>query len=432
MINKPRPSIPENAQRQIPTQEFEQLHVSNKQQQQQQQERQIRQENNMQDEMVEGRYDWNSKPVNVKSPEMGPEGLSQPTMKKEESNSSLSAMSGMKKDGSQSSQDGELKSANRQVHDEFNSANMGTGQMKQPDRPKNQDTGLVNAAIPSPRDRLNPNSDRRNEDIDSGPDFSYAQKDQNAMVQQTHQDHGYMPVQYEHQYVPSHYVHQGQPMQYYQMHHDSQQGDQQYPIYLYPSHHGSPMLQTMNPAIRPGLGPQQGYNVSMQRNMGVAPANLPAVYTTDVISSKPVTTTMQPPTAPPFQKQPGYDSIPRSAVMAGTPYRDPQYPTQPNMVAAAPRYRAPRPLQSDARIMYRPPQQLNPAPSMHLDHQYSFQHMQVPNQVGYETNPQQLYYTQNSSIVSPPYQGIATVSSDLQSSAEMLSEGKGTRVSQGF
>lgn len=434
VINKPRPSIPENAQRQIPTQEFEQLHISNKQQQQQQQqqERQIRQENNMQDEMVEGRYDWNAKPVNVKSPEMGSEGLSQPTMKKEESNSSLSAMSGVKKDGSQSSQDGELKSANKQGQDEFNSVNMGTGQMKQPDGPKNQDPGLLNAANPSQRDRPNPNLDRRNEDIDSGPDFNYAQKDQNAIMQQTHQDHGYMPVQYEHQYVPSHYVHQGQPMPYYQMHHDSQQGDQPYPIYLYPTHHGSPMLQTMSTVIRPGLGPQPGYNVSMQRNMGVAPANMPAVYSTDVLSSKPVTTTMQPPTAPPLQKQPGYDSITKTAVMAGTPYRDPQFPTQPNMGAAAPRYRAARPMQSDVRIMYRPPQQLNPSPSMHLDQQYSFQHMPVPNQMGYETNPQQQYYTQNSSIVSPPYQGLATVNSDLQSSAEMLSEGKGTRVSRGF
>uniref|UniRef100_A0A0C9S9K1 TSA: Wollemia nobilis Ref_Wollemi_Transcript_7586_3322 transcribed RNA sequence n=1 Tax=Wollemia nobilis TaxID=56998 RepID=A0A0C9S9K1_9CONI len=426
-INKPRQNIPETAQRQIPIQEFEQLQISNKQQQQQQ-ERQIRQEYNMQDETVEGRYDWNAKPVNIKSPEMSMEGISQPAMKKEESNSSLSAVGGVKRDGSQSSQDGDQKITNRQVQEEMNTINMGTGQTKQPERSKYQDAGVVSS--PPPRERPNPNSDRRTEDIDPGSDFNYAQKDQNVTIQQTQQDHGYMPVQYEHQYVPAHYVHQGQPMSYYQMHHDPQQGDQPY-VYLLPSHHGSPMLQTMSTVIRPGLGQQQGYNVPMQRNMGVAPASVPSVYSTEVMSSKPITNTMQPPTAPPLQKQPGYDSIPKATVMPGTLY-NPQFPPQPNMGPAVPRYRAIRPVQSDPRMMYRPPQQVNSAPSMHPDQQYSYQHMQVPSQMGYEANPAQVYYTQNASIVNPPYQGLTAANPDLQSSAEMHLEMKGTRVSQPF
>lgn len=360
--------------------------------------------------------------------------INQPAMQKEGSNSSLSAMGGGKRDGSQSSQDGDQKSAIRQVQDEMNSANMGTGQMKQPDRPKYQDTGLPNSANRSPRDRPNPNVDRRTEDIESGSDFNYTQKDENVVIQQTQPDHGYMPVQYEQQYVPAHYVHQGQPMSYYQVHHDPhQQGESPYPVFMVPSHHhGSPMLQTMGTVVRPSLGQQPGYNSSMQRTMGVAPANVSAVYNTEVMSSKPVTSTMQPPTAPPLLKQPGYDSIPKAAVMTGTHYRDPQYPPQPNMGQAVPRYRAVRPVQNDVRMMYRPPQQVSPSPSIYPDQQYSYQHIQVPNQLAYEANPPQIYYTQNSSIVNPPYQGLGSANPDLQSSSEVHPEIKGTRVSQAF
>lgn len=430
-INKPRPSMPENAERQIPIQEFEQLQILNKQQQQQKQEMQIRQEYNLQEDTLEGRHDWNGKPVNNKSPEMSLEGgINQPAMKKETSNSSLSAMSGVKREGSQSSQEGDQRIVNRQVHDETNLGNIATGQMKQPDRPKYQDTGMLNSANPAPRDRPNLNLDRRTEDIECCSDVNYLQKDQNVMMQQTPQDRSYMPVQYEQQYVSPHYVHQGQPMSYYQVHHDSQQGDQPYPYYFVPAHHASPMLQTMNTVHHPGSG-QSGYTMPLQRNTSIAPVNAPAVYSTD-LSSKPVTTTMQPPTAPPIQKQPGYDSVPKVVNMPATPFRDQQIPMQPNMGPTVPRYRAPRPGQGDVRMIYRPPQQLNPSLSMYADQQYGYQHMQVPHNMGYETSRPQIYYTQNASLVNPPYQGLVPVNPDLQSSPEMLPEVKGTRVSQGF
>jgi hypothetical protein len=432
-INKPRPTMPENTERQIPIQhEFEQLHILNKQQQQQQQEMQIRPEYSLQEETLEGRHDWNGKPVNNKSPETSLEGgINQPAMKKETSNSSLSAMSGVKREGSQSSLEGDQRIVNRQVQDETNLGNIATGQMKQPDRPKYQDTGMLNSANPAPRDRPNPNLDRRTEDIESGSDVNYLQKDQNIMMQQTPQDRSYMPVQYEQQYVSSHYAHQGQPMSYYQVHHDPQQGDQPYPIYFVSAHHASPMLQTMNTVVHPGSG-QPGYNMPLQRNMSIAPANAPAVYSTDVLSSKPVTTTMQPPTAPPIQKQPGYDSVSKVVNMAATPFRDQQIPIQPNIGPTLPRYRAPRPGQGDVRMIYRPPQQVNPSLPMYADQQYGYQHMQVPHNMGYEASRPQIYYTQNASIVNPPYQGSVPVNPDLQSSQEMLPEVKGIRVSQGF
>eukprot|EP01018_Ginkgo_biloba_P025586 Gb_05070 [translate_table: standard] len=436
VINKPRQIMPEITQRQPPIQEFEQLQIFTKQEQQQQQqqrEKQIRQEYNMQEEIMERKHDWNVKPANSKAADMNIEGISHSGMKKEGSQSNLAALTGMKRDGSQSSTESDQRNANRQKQDEINPVSITTGQMKPLDRSKYQDPVILNSANTAQRDRPNPNLDRRAEDMDSGPEINYMQKDQNVMVQQTQQDHNYMQFQYEQQYVPPHFLHQGQPVSYYQVHHDPQlqQGDQPYPIYLVPAHHASPMLQTMSTVIRPTPG-QAGYNVPLQRNMGVTPVNAPAVYSADVLLSKPVTTTVQAPAAPSIQRQTGHDPIPKVVNVTGAPYRDQQVTTQPNTTSAPPRYRAPRPAQSDVRMMYRPPQQVNPTPVMLPDQQYGYQHVQVAHGLAYETNPPQVYYTQNASIVNPQYQGLGPVNPDVHSSPEILPEAKLTRVSQSF
>eukprot|EP00252_Welwitschia_mirabilis_P002003 TRINITY_DN1195_c0_g1_i1.p1 TRINITY_DN1195_c0_g1~~TRINITY_DN1195_c0_g1_i1.p1 ORF type:complete len:815 (+),score=178.88 TRINITY_DN1195_c0_g1_i1:853-3297(+) len=407
----------ENAEKQIPIHEFEQLQIMKKQQQLQQ-ERQLRSDFVGQEEAIEGRY--------KKSPDVFVDVMNHQPLKKDDSNSSLSSMGGVKRDGSQSSHDGDIRITNRQLQED-------TTHMKQPERAKYLESGVSEGANPAMRDAPTPNLEKKPEEFDSNSCANYAQKDQTLMAQP---DYGYVPAQYEQQYVTSHYVHQGQPVSYYQAHHDPQQSEQPYPVYLFPAHHHpSPTMQPMSTVVRPVAG-QPGYTMPMPRNITVAPLTTPlvpqTVYQPDALSAKSTAPTMQPPTAPPLQKQPVFDSIPKPVIMAGQPQlRDQQVPVLSGMVPGVPRYRAPsRPYPAaDVRVVYRPAPQVVSSP-VYSEQQYAVQHLPVSHSMAFENAPQQIYYTQNTSIVNPPtYQAaVSSANAEMQSSSDMIVDGKRTRA----
>eukprot|EP01018_Ginkgo_biloba_P011461 Gb_30928 [translate_table: standard] len=396
----------------VPVQEFQHLHISNS-----------KQDNLRGDDVIPeeiSRYESPRNAVNPvpKSPPMNRES-SQSSLTGAQREGNQSDLPGLRREGSSSSlaslkRDGSgsnLSAYGDETRNPLKQEEISppiiitTGQMK-------QERKLPDAVKAMP----NPQRQARALEEEVRPDEIYMQKppEPNTMVMQPNPAEHYV----EHS---SHFVQQGQqPLSYWQVADTQlQQGDQPVPVYFVPAQ--SPVLHTMSTTVRPTGQPAY---MPVQR-MGIAPMNAPAVYSADVLSSKPVHAVQAQSQAPPgpIHRQ-ASDKL--AGVTQGISYRE---PVPAKAVSKIPVYRG-RPVPTDMRMMMRPTQPVAPH-VMHMPpDQYAYQQMQP---VVYETNvpPPQVYYTQKASIINPQYQGMVPVSADLQPATEMLSEPpNSTRVSQ--